>query len=107
MSRTAAPSSMSVATRHRLRELGEGLKAARLARGLTQSEVAERLGVSRFTVMALERGEPGVAIGTVLEAAALLDLPLSEGSNAGVARTLLQFLPTRARRQPVKVDDDF
>lgn len=38
------------------RELGERLQEARRARGLTQEDVAERLGVARTTVTALEKG---------------------------------------------------
>jgi transcriptional regulator with XRE-family HTH domain len=36
--------------------LGEQLKAARLAAGLSQQQVAEKVGVSRSTVSRYERG---------------------------------------------------
>ena len=78
---------------------------------MPQAELASRLGVSRYTVMALERGDQGVAIGTVLEAAAIVGVPLLSEDRferdraLAVTGTMLALLPARAR--PVKVDDDF
>src|SRR5258708_4014753 len=40
-----------------LRELGERLTKARLARNLTQADVAEKAGVSKRTIERLESGE--------------------------------------------------
>ncbi len=44
-----------------LARLGRNLRTARLRRGLRMQDVADRLGVSRFTVADLEKGRPGVS----------------------------------------------
>ena len=46
-----------------LRELGANLKLARLRRGLAAALVAERAGMSRTTLRAIERGSFGVTLG--------------------------------------------
>lgn len=50
-------------------ELGRAVRRLRTAQGLTQDELAERLGVARMTVSRLERGEP-VHLRTALAALA-------------------------------------
>lgn len=56
-----------IATRA-LKELGENLAIARVRRRESQRVWAKRLGVSVPTVIRLERGDPGVAIGIVATA---------------------------------------
>ena len=46
-----------------LKELGENIKLARLRRKLSAQLVAERTGMSRTTLRAIENGEAGVTIG--------------------------------------------
>lgn len=46
-----------------MRELGENIRLARLRRDLSSEQVAERAGISRNTVIKIERGDEGVAIG--------------------------------------------
>ncbi|HUH01552.1 MAG TPA: helix-turn-helix domain-containing protein [Kofleriaceae bacterium] len=46
-----------------LNELGENIRLARLRRRLSATLVAERAGMSRSTLRAVERGEPGVTLG--------------------------------------------
>lgn len=48
--------------------LGQVLKEARLARGDTQKQVAERLGVSTATYQRLESGSPEIRAGTLMQA---------------------------------------
>jgi transcriptional regulator with XRE-family HTH domain len=53
---------------------GRHVKRARLRRGLTQAEIAQRAGLARSTVVALEAGRSGVAIGAVAGVLAALGL---------------------------------
>lgn len=46
-----------------LSQMGEQIKMARLRRKLSAELVAERAGVSRTTLWAVEKGSPAVAIG--------------------------------------------
>jgi transcriptional regulator with XRE-family HTH domain len=46
---------------------GENLKAARLRRKLSMEQVAERAGLSRSTISAMERGSASVSIGSYLQ----------------------------------------
>jgi transcriptional regulator with XRE-family HTH domain len=52
------------AVRRLLRELGENLRLARLRRGFSMVLIAERAGMSPTTLRAVERGEPGVTLGS-------------------------------------------
>jgi transcriptional regulator with XRE-family HTH domain len=51
-------------TQEYLEQMGEQIRLARLRRKLTIELVAERAGVSRSTLWAVEKGSPSVAIGT-------------------------------------------
>lgn len=92
--------------------LGQMIKAARLERGMSQLELAARVGVSRHTIMAIEKADSKVAIGAVLESAAVLGIPLladnAEGIDklAGAVANLTTLLPARSKRK-VKLNDDF
>ena len=46
-----------------LKTLGEQIRYARLRRDLTTVQVAERAGISRTTLVKIEKGDEGVAIG--------------------------------------------
>lgn len=46
-----------------LTTLGENVRLARLRRGIAASLLAERAGMARATLRAVERGDPGVSIG--------------------------------------------
>lgn len=48
-----------------LAELGENIRLARRRRGLSAQLVAERAGMSRPTLRAIERGDAGVTLGAV------------------------------------------
>jgi DNA-binding XRE family transcriptional regulator len=53
---------------------GENIKLARLRRKLCSMQVAERAGISRTTLVAIEKGTPGVAMGAYLEVLFVLGL---------------------------------
>src|SRR5574340_408494 len=47
----------------RTKELGQRLRLARTRRGMSIAEVADKAGINRNTLNALELGKPGVAVG--------------------------------------------
>lgn len=51
-------------TQEILETMGEQIKMARLRRNLSTELVAERAGISRATLWAVEKGTPTVALGT-------------------------------------------
>jgi len=86
-----------------LAELGENLRLARLRRGLSASLVAERAGMSRPTLRAVERGDAGVTIGAIANVMHCLGLEgdLALLGRADVVGRQLQDAalgPRRARR---------
>jgi transcriptional regulator with XRE-family HTH domain len=87
-----------------LDRLGNRLREARLRRKITSGHFAERLGVSRDTLSRLERGDPAIAVGTVLRALALLGLDADVdllAANDTLGRKLQdgQLAPRRSRRR--------
>lgn len=103
---------VSPMTEEALRILADSVRVARLRRGWTVAELARRVGVSRPTLLKVERGDPTVAIGTVFEAARLVGVPLFDAAEDvrgryGVQkRAELALLPSTARPRDA-VDDDF
>jgi len=57
-------------------QAGAALRRRRKAAGLSQSELAERIGVRQATISKLESGGADVRISTLMEAAAALGLEL-------------------------------
>ncbi|HTO00686.1 MAG TPA: helix-turn-helix transcriptional regulator [Microthrixaceae bacterium] len=103
--------SLSKVTTETLRILGDSIRVARLSRGWSIEQLAERIGVSHPTVVKVERGDPGVGVGTVFEAATLLGIVLygdeeSRSRYGAHQRSELALLPSAGRRRRV-VDDDF
>ncbi len=93
--------------------LGLAVRAARIERGLTVAETAERAGVSRGLVHRVEKGEPGSSIGAAFEVAAIVGLRLFEAGPATLTRHLsrergrLALLPQSVRTGTAKVKDDY
>ncbi len=54
--------------------LGEHIKLARLRRKLTAEQVAERAGISRRTLVSVEKGLPSVAMGIYMQVLFVLGL---------------------------------
>jgi len=57
-----------------LLEFGENIKLARLRRKLSSEQVSERANISRPTLLAIEKGMPGVAIGSYAQVLFVLNL---------------------------------
>jgi transcriptional regulator with XRE-family HTH domain len=57
-----------------LTEVGENIKLARLRRKLSAEQVAERANISRPTLLSIEKGTPGVAIGSYAQVLFVLNL---------------------------------
>ena len=57
-----------------LTTLGENIKFARLRRDLSSGQVAERAGISRNTLIKVEKGDEGVAVGYYFRVLAILGL---------------------------------
>ena len=59
---------------HSARELAKVIKRRRIELGLSQIELAKRVGASRHWLMEMERGKPSVSLHLVLETTAALGL---------------------------------
>jgi len=57
-----------------LKEMGDQIRLARLRRDLSSEQIAERAGISRGTLIKIERGEEGVAMGYYFRALIALGL---------------------------------
>jgi transcriptional regulator with XRE-family HTH domain len=86
-----------------LERLGRDLRAARLNRRVAVTDLAARAGTSPSTVARLERGDPGVAVGTLADVlvalgliARLADLVDIRKDDLGLALTS-ERLPQRGR----------
>ena len=93
--------------------LGAQIQVARRDRQWSQKELASRAGITTPTLSKIEKGNPGVAIGTVFEIASLVGVPLFHEDpvrltldrDRTVARSAL--LPQRVRAPKREVHDDF
>lgn len=65
---------------------GKALRAARLSRGFTQSELADLAGVGRAHVSLIENGRSGVSIGKAATIAEMLGVSLDSILTRGGAR---------------------
>ncbi len=57
-----------------LERLGHDVRGARLRRGIAVADLAVRAGTSPSTVTRLEKGDPGVAIGTLADVLVVMGL---------------------------------
>ena len=95
---------LSVLDRHLLLQLSDRLKRLRQEKGIGTVEMANRVGVSRSTLSAVEAGDPGTAIGTYLRVMSVLGV---SGELALLAGDALQPAPSGSaaarskRRKPV------
>lgn len=96
-----------------LHVMGDTLRAARIEQRIAQHDLAERAGISRALLVRIERGDPGCAIGSVFEVAAVLRVPLFGLDDRDLGREATRLadrralLPASVRRPRTAVDDDF
>lgn len=64
-------------------ELGAAIRDRRRGLGLGQAELADKVGVRRQWIIAIEKGKPRAEIGLVLRTLQALDLRLSIGPSGG------------------------
>jgi transcriptional regulator with XRE-family HTH domain len=103
----------SAYARDAARLLGEQIRMARLQRRWSQRELAQRAGTTIPTLRKVESGDLTVALGTALQIAALVGVPLfyedrdrlSIDLDRTAARSAL--LPQRVRAKDGPVHDDF
>ncbi len=94
--------------------LGKLIKLGRKERKWTESELANRAGISRATLQKIEKGNLNVAMGLIFEAAVLVGVKLFDEersslvSHSSRADDKLAVLPNTVRKRgKVSVDDDF
>jgi transcriptional regulator with XRE-family HTH domain len=100
------------AVREQVRQLGRRIRAARTRRRLRREDFAQRAGVSRSTMEAVERGELTTGIGAYVRAlwALGLDQELSLVADPGLDRDGLALelsAQTKRVRIQTRVDNDF
>ncbi len=93
--------------------LGEHIKLGRKQRRWSESNLAQRAGISRATLQKIEKGEVGCAIGLVFEVATLVGVKLFEFENVPLhiqvehMKDKVALLPKRIRTTDKPVYDDF
>ena len=92
--------------------LAAQISMARKERRFTEAEMAERAGISRSTLRAIEEGSAKVEIGLMLETAFLLGVPIFgdegvSGADLGRIRDRLALLPQAVRTRGKDIDDGF
>jgi ribosome-binding protein aMBF1 (putative translation factor) len=116
--RKKASRTYSQYTEEAVRVLGMQIKAGRLEKGWPETELAERAGVSRTFVRAVEAGKLQSEVGSAFEMAYLVGVPLfdppSDRPDTVRMKTLsvqssrlLGALSKRAVKSRLEVDDDF
>ena len=110
--RTRIAASPPAAVQDALERLGRNIRVARLRRRLTQGDLAQRVGVSRFVIADVERGKATTGVAAHLGALWALGLlsgmrevgdPDRDDEGKALERARM---PARARR-PQRLADDF
>lgn len=89
-----------------LSELGANIRTARLRRRLSAVQVAERAGMTRQTLYAIERGDPRTALGNYAQVLLALGLEkdlLRVGADDVLGRKLQDARLETPRRAPRRI----
>lgn len=94
--------------------LGNLIRVNRIEQRLSVQELAERVGISRDMMQRIEQGDPRCGIGLVIEAAAIVGVPLF-GADSSDRLTMhikdqedkLRLLPKAIHKTRAEVKDDF
>jgi DNA-binding XRE family transcriptional regulator len=110
--RTRQTNSLPFEVRRSIELLGGRIKTARVRRQLTQTELADACGVARRTLMNIERGMPGSALGnvyTVLWRLGLLKTieGVADPEADEHGKILAEARQGQRVRRPQRVDNDF
>jgi len=93
--------------------LGAHIGLARRERRWSMQELADRAGITKFTLNKVEHGDPTVGLGLAFEVAALVGVPLFHEDRSGLrtdidrTRERIALLPQRVRARGEDVKDDF
>ena len=93
--------------------LGALIRAARIERRITASDLAERANISRGLLQRIEKGNMKCEIGVVFEVATIVGINLFNLDKTSLTRYLRQtedklaLLPQSVREKPPELYDDF
>lgn len=93
--------------------MGEQIKLGRKQRRWSETNLAERAGISRVTLRKIENGELSCAVGLVFEVATLVGVKLFEPDSMPLAKHIehtqdkIALLPQRIKATNRAVRDDF
>ncbi|MEG3131082.1 helix-turn-helix transcriptional regulator [Pantoea cypripedii] len=100
-------------TQEALHLLATMIRLERKTQKMTETELAQRAGISRSMLQRIEKADPKCEIGMVFEIAALLGIRLFDAdanklvSHRKFAEDKLSLLPQRIRTQTKETFDDF
>lgn len=103
----------SAYTKDAAKLMGDLIQIGRKERRWTESNLAERAGISRSTLRSIEQGNLGYSIGLVFEVAALVGVrlfdldPMQLSNQIRHTQMELTVLPTRIRKDPNLGRDNF
>ncbi len=93
--------------------IGQLIKLNRTVKKMTESELADRIGVVRATIQKIEKGMPQCKVGLVFEAATIVGVDLFHHDDDMVTlyhesvKNKIALLPQRVREIEADISDDF
>jgi len=93
--------------------LGKLIKIGRKERKLTAQDLADRAGITRFTLRKIENGDLKCEIGLVFEVATIIGLSLFDMEKSSLTKHInraddkLSLLPKSTHRPKTDIKDDF